>query len=48
MDIDIDNKQKLTKVATEEKVGIGVKVVLTVAVVGAIATGIFLALILSQ
>lgn len=48
MDIDTNNEQKLTKVATEEKVGLGVKVVLTVAVIGSIAAGIFLALILSQ
>lgn len=41
-------EEKLTAVTTEQHVGLGVKVVLTVVVLGAIASGILVALLLSQ
>lgn len=41
-------EEKLTAVTTEQNVGLGVKVVLTVVVLGAIAAGILVALLLSQ
>ncbi|XOU95038.1 MAG: hypothetical protein ACNFW9_03160 [Candidatus Kerfeldbacteria bacterium] len=45
---DLDNdKNKIVAVETEEKVGLGVKVVLTVAILGSIAAGIFIALMMS-
>ena len=37
-----------TIIATKQKVGTGVKVAISVAVVGAIAAGIFIALLISQ
>lgn len=43
-----EEEKKLTAVTTEQRVGLGVKVVLTVVVLGAIATGIFAAVLLSQ
>jgi len=42
-----ENKPE-TVVKTQEKIGLGVKVAITTAVVGAIAAGIFIALLISQ
>ncbi len=42
-----EEEENLTTVATGQRVGLGVKVVLTVVVLGAIAAGIFAALLLS-
>lgn len=48
MEEDIDKKQEiLTEVETQEKLGIGVKIALTVGVLGAVAVGIFVAILLS-
>lgn len=41
-------EEKLTAVITEQRVGLGVKVVLTVVLLGAIAAGIMVALLVSQ
>jgi hypothetical protein len=46
-EINKEEEKKLTTVATEQRVGLGVKVVLTVVVLGAIAAGILAALLLS-
>lgn len=37
-----------TVVSTDQKMGIGVKVAISVAVVGAVAAGIFIALLITQ
>jgi len=41
-------EKKETMVTTEQRVGLGVKVVLTVVVLGAVAAGVFIAIILAQ
>ncbi len=45
---DINKPLKDTETATKQGIGVGVKVVLTVAVLGAIAAGIFIAVLLAQ
>ncbi len=42
-----EEKNKIVAVDTEKKVGLGVKVVLSVAVLGSIAAGIFIAILLN-
>lgn len=44
----IDNEKPATRVDTDQKISIGVKVAISVLVVGAIALGIFIALLVSQ
>lgn len=49
MDEDINKEYpKSTQVATKEKLGLGIKVVVTVVVLGSIAAGIFIAIILAK
>lgn len=49
MDGEINGEEKKeTTVTTEQRVGLGVKVVLTVVVLGAVASGVFIAIILTQ
>lgn len=43
-----NDKKPSVIVGTEQKVGLGLKVAITVTVVGAIAAGIFIAILISQ
>ena len=43
-----EKEKKIAAIGTEQKLGIGIKIMLTVIVVGAVAAGLYLAITLSQ
>lgn len=48
MDDETKKEEKFTTVETEQKLGVGVKVLLTVILLGAVAAGIYAAIALSR
>jgi hypothetical protein len=48
MDDELKKNERVTEVETKQKLGVGVKVLLTVIVVGAVAAGVYTAIALSR
>jgi hypothetical protein len=48
MDEENIKEEKITSVVTKQKIGLGVKILLTAIVVGAVAAGVYVAVAFSQ